>query len=89
MNHEFIGLIIFIAFYIMLLALDWLLFKKRFKRYSQINLSIIENLEKNIKTQKELEIFFRSEVVEDIYKQVWNKLDKGFREIIKDIKNEQ
>ena len=88
MNHEFIGLIIFIAFYIMLLALDWLLFKKRFKRYSQINLSIIENLDKNIKTQKELEIFFRSEVVEDIYKQVWNKLDKGFREIIKDIKNE-
>ena len=88
MNHEFIGLIIFIAFYIMLLALDWLLFKKRFKRYSQINLSIIENLEKNIKTQKELEIFFRSEVVEDIYKQVWNKLDKGFREIIKDIKND-
>lgn len=89
MNHEFIGLIIFIAFYIMLLALDWLLFKKRFKRYSQINLSIIENLEKNIKTQKELEIFFRSEVVEDIYKQVWDKLDKGFRDIIKDIKNEQ
>lgn len=88
MNHEFIGLIIFIAFYIMLLALDWLLFKKRFKRYSQINLSIIENLEKNIKTQKELEIFFRSEVVEDIYKQVWDKLDKGFREIIKDIKND-
>ena len=89
MNHEFIGLIIFIAFYIMLLALDWLLFKKRFKRYSQINLSIIENLDKNIKTQKELEIFFRSEVVEDIYKQVWDKLDKGFRDIIKDIKNEQ
>lgn len=88
MNHEFIGLIIFIAFYIMLLALDWLLFKKRFKRYSQINLSIIENLEKNIKVQKELEIFLRSEVVEDIYKQVWNKLDKGFREIIKDIKND-
>lgn len=88
MNHEFIGLIIFIAFYIMLLALDWLLFKKRFKRYSQINLSIIENLEKNIKVQKELEIFLRSEVVEDIYKQVWDKLDKGFREIIKDIKNE-
>lgn len=89
MNHEFIGLIIFIAFYIMLLALDWLLFKKRFKRYSQINLSIIENLEKNIKTQKELETFLKSEVVEDIYKQVWNKLDKGFRDIIKDIKNEQ
>ena len=81
MNHEFIGLIIFIAFYIMLLALDWLLFKKRFKRYYQINLSIIENLEKNIKVQKELEAFLRSEVVEDIYKQVWNKLDKGFREI--------
>lgn len=89
MNHEFIGLIIFIAFYIMLLALDWLLFKKRFKRYSQINLSIIENLEKNIKTQKELETFLKSEVVEDIYKQVWDKLDKGFRDIIKDIKNEQ
>lgn len=88
MNHEFIGLIIFIAFYIMLLALDWLLFKKRFKRYYQINLSIIENLEKNIKVQKELEAFLRSEVVEDIYKQVWNKLDKGFREIIKDIKND-
>lgn len=88
MNHEFIGLIIFIGFYIMSLCLDWLLFKKRFKRYYQINLSIIENLEKNIKVQKELEAFLRSEVVEDIYKQVWNKLDKGFREIIKDIKND-
>ena len=85
MNHEFIGLIIFIAFYIMLLALDWLLFKKRFKRYYQINLSIIENLEKNIKVQKELETF-KIEVVEDIYKQVWDKLDKGFREVLK---NEQ
>jgi len=82
MNYEFTGLIIFIAFYTMLLALDWLLFKKRFKRYSQINLSIIENLEENIKIQKELEAFLRSEVVEDIYKQVWNKIDNKFREVI-------
>jgi hypothetical protein len=86
MNHEFTGLIIFIAFYTMLLALDWLLFKKRFKRYSQINLSIIENLEKNIKVQKELEIFLKSEVVEDIYKQVWGKIGNKFREVLK---NEQ
>lgn len=82
MNHEFTGLIIFIAFYTMLLALDWLLFKKRYKRYSQINLSIIENLEENIKIQKQLEAFLKSEVVEDIYKQVWNKIDSKFREVI-------
>lgn len=85
-DKQIIILSVFLVFYIMLLALDWLLFKKRLKRYSQINLSIIENLEENIKIQKELETFLRSEVVEDIYKQVWGKIGNKFREVLK---NEQ
>lgn len=66
-----------------LILLDIFLYNKRVKRYQAINDNIIKSLEETIEQRKEIENFFKTQILEDFYKQVWDKLIKDVNKMVK------
>lgn len=53
-----------------LMILEIKLYNNRVKRYTKIHENIIKSLEETIQQRKEIEKFFKTELLEDFYKQV-------------------
>lgn len=66
-----------------LMILEIKLYNNRVKRYTKIHENIIKSLEETIQQRKEIEKFFKTELVEDFYKQVWDRLVKDSVELSK------
>lgn len=81
MNENIMILGLFV--YIGLIILDWKLYNNRVKRYTKIHENIIKSLEETIEQRKEIEKFFKTELLEDFYKQVWDRLVKDSVELSK------
>lgn len=85
MNNKELLIIICPIVYMILMILETYLYNKRVKRYLKINENIIKSLDETIEQRKQIESFFNKQVLEDFYKQVWDKLIKD----IKKVTNEQ